>query len=287
MDKALSLLSSARYGNELIWHRIASHKVPLDKAALIFSIDVDVGNSNVGKINHGKNDRNLSFHLSEYTVGKFEEIAVPLLVKFFEEANVPATFALRGQLFEADTTLLDVLLESSVKHDIAAHGYYHRKFNELSRADAEKELKMISKSMKKSNITPKAFVFPRNSVAHLELLEKHGYLCYRDRGGFARNGMYVVRRGNLCDIHPSLFIDRYANAQLLIKMLDLSVSKRAPFHLWFHPRDFGPDSRDVWKNVRRTLQPFFNYAKDKEKKGVLAFHTMLSLTEQLRSSMVN
>jgi peptidoglycan/xylan/chitin deacetylase (PgdA/CDA1 family) len=273
--------------NNVLWHEIASHKVPLGKGALIVSIDIDVGNSGVGKLNHGKNDRNVNAHLSERAVGKFEEIAVPLLVEFFEETQVPATFAVRGQLLEVDASLLSILLECSVEHDIAAHGYYHREFSKLSKADAEKELEMISRRMKEFNIAPRTCVFPRNSVSHLELLEEHGYLCYRGRGGFLRNGMYVVRRGNLYDVHPSLFINRNANVQLLKKMLDLSISKRAPFHMWFHPLDFGPDIQNVERNISRTLQPFFSYAKTKEKDGLLAFHTMLSVVEQLQRGAGN
>jgi hypothetical protein len=278
-DKTLSFLSLS---SSLMWHKIGSQKLPLEKGTLVVSIDIDVGHSNVGKVNQGKNDRNVSSYLSERMVGKFEEVAVPLLARFFEEAQVPVTFAVRGQLLEVDAALLNSLLESSARIDIASHGYYHRAFNKLSIADAEKELGMISERMKEFNITPRSFIFPRNNVAHLKLLEKYGYLCYRGKGGLTRNGMYIVKKGDLFDVHPSLFINRNASLQLLRKLLSLSISKRAPLHLWFHPLDFGPVARDVTKNIALVLQPFFNYAKSEERNGLLAFHTMLSIAQQLQ-----
>jgi peptidoglycan/xylan/chitin deacetylase (PgdA/CDA1 family) len=283
-DRALSFLSLS---SNLLWHRIASYKVSLEKGTLIVSIDVDVGNGALGRLNQGQNDRNVSSCFSERAVGEFEEASVPLLMNLLEEVEVPATFAVRGQLLEVDNTLLDTLLESSVKHDIAAHGYYHMEFDKLSRVDTETELEMISQRMKEFNIAPKTFVFPRNRVAYLELLEERGYLCYRGAGGFAKNGMYIAKHGGLYDVHPSVFVNRNTNVKLLEKMLDLSISKSAPFHLWFHPLDFGPNERNVWKNINQTLRPFLAYSKLKERDGLLEFHTMRSIAEQLERSADN
>lgn len=283
-DKTLSLFLLSHH---LFWYQISSYRTLLQKGALIISIDIDVGDKRVGELNLGRNDRNVNFFLSEYEVGKFEEAAVPMLARFFEEITVPVTFAVRGQLLEVDSTLLNSLLDSSVNHDIAAHGFYHREFNKLSISEAEKELELFSQKMKPFGIAAKAFVFPRNSVAHLELLEKHGYICYRGKGGLEQDGMYIVRQGKLYDVHPSLFINRNTSVRLLKKMLDLSISKRAPFHLWFHPMDFGRSKSDTKKNIRRVLYPFLSYAKTKEKSGLLVFETMSSIAKQLPRSIDN
>lgn len=281
-DRAASFILLSHH---LLWYRITSYRTLFEKGILVVSIDIDVGHKAVGALNQGRNDRNVSSRLNEYALGKFEQYAVPLLADFLEDIQVPVTFAVRGQLLEVDATLLDLLLESSIKHDIAAHGYYHKDFKELSRGEAEEELGLISQRMEEFGINPKTFIFPRNSIAHLELLEKHGYLCYRGESGFAQDGIYIVKKGELYDVHPSLFIDRNASVRLLKKMLDLSISKKIPFHLWFHPLDFGPNEGDVKKNLRRTLYPFFKYAIAKERAGLLAFHTMSSITKQLRHSL--
>ena len=127
--------------------------------------------------------------------------------KAFNEFEFPATFALRGQLTEVENSIINPILESSTQHEIAAHGYSHKVFTALSELEAENELRMISAGMKKFGITPKSFVFPKNEVSHLQLLERFGYLSFRGRGNFFRDGMYVRKCGNLFDVHPSLFLE--------------------------------------------------------------------------------
>jgi len=162
----------------------------------IISVDVDVGDKELGVINDGKNDANVSSSTSEYLVGAIEERVLPLIVDLFDDFEIPVTFAIRGQLTEVDDSILDLILHSTVKHDIGAHGYYHRQFVNLSRTEAENELKMISVGMKNFGILPRSFVFPRNSVAHLELLEKYGYECYR---GYDLR-MCIEKKGQLYNI---------------------------------------------------------------------------------------
>ncbi len=87
-----------------------------------------------------------------------------------------------------------------------------RVFTALSELEAERELRMISAGMKKFGITPKSFVFPKNQVSHLQLLERYGYLSFRARGNFFRDGMYIRKYGNLFDVHPSLFSEFYYSA---------------------------------------------------------------------------
>jgi hypothetical protein len=126
---------------------------------LIISVDVDVGNKELGIINKGKNDANFNRNTSEYKIGEIEEFALPMFVETFNSFKIPASFAIRGQLTAVNGSVLGLLHGSSVKHDIAAHGYSHRKFTQLSREEAECELNMISQGMKKFGITPKTFVF--------------------------------------------------------------------------------------------------------------------------------
>lgn len=121
--------------------------------------------------------------MSECEVGQIDEATLPIFLSTFNENQTPVTFAIRGQLTEVNDSILELLLKSSVKHDIEAHGYYYRQFTNLSRIEAENELDLISTGMKKFGIVP-SFVFPSNHVAHLDLLEKYGYNCYRSRGGF-------------------------------------------------------------------------------------------------------
>lgn len=267
--------------------RLKEPKIQLENGMFIISIDVDVGSKELGVINKGKNDANVSSHISEYSVGEIEERALPLIINFFNDCEIPATFAIRGQLAEVDNSILVLLLKSPVKHDIGSHGYYHRAFKNLSQNEAEKELHMTSATMKKFGITPRSFVFPRNSIAHLDLLEKYGYKCYRGHssGSFLSDGMYVKKCGQLYDIHPSLFIGVGVNPVFAKRIIDVSCKRKLPCHFWFHPWNFGETKESIQRSISKWLFPLFEYAKKKVKSGTLTFETMLSVAEKVEKRL--
>lgn len=253
----------------------------LESGMLIISIDVDVGSKELGVINEGKNDADVNIHISEYSVGEIEERVLPLFLDLFNDFEIPVTFAIRGQLTEVDNSILELLLKSPVKHDIGAHGYYHKQFQKLSHNEAENELNMISVGMKKFDVTPRSFVFPGNSVAHLDLLEKYGYKCYRSYGDFMNDCMYIEKQGRLYDIHPSLYLDQSISSIFLKKILDIAIAKNLPFHIWFHLWNFGETKESTQRTINKAFIPLFKYAKQKEKSHMLTLETMLSATKKV------
>ena len=253
-------------------------KTKADVGSLIFSIDIDVGNEKLGEKNRGMNDQNVHDYLSESMVGRIEREAFPLFLRFFNDLEMPVTFAIRGQLTEVDRSIIPLILRSPIRHDVGAHGYYHRIFTSLSRSEANAELKMISMGMKKFGIRPKSFVFPKNRVAHLSLLTKWGYLCFRGYGDFIRDGMYLKKHGNsLYDIHPGLYLGKCYSSLFLKKITDIAIRNKMPLHVWFHLWDFGNSLESVNKMMSRALLPFLTYAKKKHRFGVLQFETMHSI----------
>jgi peptidoglycan/xylan/chitin deacetylase (PgdA/CDA1 family) len=250
-----------------------------DIASLIVSIDVDVGSSEVGLKNVGLNDRNVNDFLTEFAVGKIEEQIIPLLVQTFNEFQFPVTFALRGQLTEVENSIFNRILESSIDHEIAAHGYYHRTFTSLSQFEAEEELELISIGMKKFGVTPKSFVFPRNKVSHLKLLKRYGYLSFRAPGTLLRDGMYVRNCEGLFDVHPSLFSDFYSPF-FSKKIIDLAVKYKAPLHVWFHPWNLGQTPKAAAERITKGLVPLIEHAREKKKQGLLKYNTMYSITQE-------
>lgn len=259
-------------------------KMSLNKAMLIFSNDVDAGTPNLGVLNESKRDSDVNLHLSEYTVGKLEEMCIPLTLKVFDEFDIKMTFGVRGQLAEVSNKVLELIRDSSVKHDIGAHGYYHRKFTKLTSVEAEDELRLISEGFRKYGVIPKTFIFPRNCVAHLDLLEKHNYFCYRGHGSVTEDCMYIEKLGHLYNVHPSIFISRASNLHTLKKILDVSVERRLPLHVWFHFWGFGRDEESVSKTAAKLLIPFFQYAEEKRENGLLTFETMLSAAQKIERS---
>lgn len=266
----------------LLAYSIKKPKVQLEKGMFIVSIDVDVGSRKLGVINKGKNDQNIVQHMSEYRIGQIDEIAFPSFLETFNEFEIPVTFAIRGQLTEVNDSVLELLLKSPLKHDIGAHGYYHRKFTNLTQDEAENELNLVSESMKKLGITPRSFVFPAGRVAHLNLLEKHGYECYRSVGNFTKDCMNIEKQGRLYHVHPSLYLDQSMNSVLLEKILDLAIAKKLPFHIWFHLWNFGETKRSVQKTVDKVFSPLLKYVESKARSGLLDVETMLSATEKVK-----
>jgi len=251
----------------------------------IISIDIDVGNKILGSINGGKNDSNVNDYLSEYIVGKIEQMALPLFVDLFEKFSVPATFAVRGQLLDVDTSALKLLLDSSVRHDIGGHGYTHQSFQNLSPEEAENELDAISAGMKKIGVIPRSFIFPRNGVAHLNLLEKYGYKCYRNGGNFLLDSMNIRKRSELYEICPSLFLDKSATPLFLEKIVEVAVEKRAPLHFWFHLWNFGTTKESVQRCINRVFFPLLSFANEKADDHMLTIETMLSAASKIESGL--
>lgn len=250
-------------------------------AMFIISIDVDVGSKQLGVVNRGKNDANVNDKLSEHQIGDIEERAFPLFAEVFNDLEVPVTFAIRGQLTQLKNTILELLPRFSIKHDIGAHGFYHRTFTDLTRAEADNELHMISSGMKNFNIVPKSFVFPKNRVAHLDLLAKYGYKCYRGSSGFANDCMYIEKEDRLFDVHPSLYLDRVTTCSMFPrKILDIAIARKLPFHAWFHFWNFGETDELIKKSINNLILPLLKHAKEKEKSGALMFETMLSAVEK-------
>ena len=95
-------------------------RIQFKKAMFIISLDVDVGSKLVGLINTGKNDINVSRNLSGYSVGEIEQNVLPSLVDFFNNFEIPVTFAIRGRLMKVDTSIIEIILDSSVKHEMRA-----------------------------------------------------------------------------------------------------------------------------------------------------------------------
>jgi peptidoglycan/xylan/chitin deacetylase (PgdA/CDA1 family) len=279
MDKYVSFFSQLFH---FLAYSVKKPKMQLEKGMFIISMDVDVGSRELGVINKGKNDENVSRHMGEYRVGKTDEVAFPLFLSAFDDFEIPVTFAIRGQLTEVNDSILELFPKSSVKHDIGAHGYYHREFTNLSRNEAENELNLISKGMEKFGVIPRSFVFPRGGVAHLDLLERYGYECYRSVGNFMDDCMYIEKKGRLYNVHPSLYVDRTMSSIFLKKILDLAIAKKLPFHIWFHLWNFGETKGSMHRTINNVFYPLLRYAKKKEKSGLLDVETMLSATEKVR-----
>ncbi len=266
-------LTSTTY--HLANYSIKKPKNNLKKGALMFSIDVDAGDKRLGTLNGGKNDANVHSRLTEYQVGEIEEFALPMFINAFDNYEVPATFAIRGQLAELDFQVTNVF-GPKTNHEIASHTYYHKPFGSISLEEAEKELTLTSQGMTKLGLKPTSFIYPRNQINYLNLLPKYGYKTYRGLGKLKRDAMFIEQNGSLYNIYPSLYIDNHVSSYFLDKILAVAIRKKAPLHIWFHLWNFGEKQVDITKYLTNTFEPFLKQAQKKFNSGVLALETMSS-----------
>jgi hypothetical protein len=252
-----------------------------DKTMFIISVDVDVGCKQIGLLNKGENDANVNRYFSEFAIGKVEEIALPLFVDLFEKTGIPVTFAVRGQLVETHPESISCLLDSPIHHDIGSHGYSHKRFTLISEEEAEAEMNKTSAAFDRIGVTPKSFIFPRNCVNHLSALEKYGFKCYRSNGGgLLHDTMKIEKYGTLYNIYPSMLLDQNTDLFFIKHFLNVTLAKKGPLHFWFHTWNFGMNEKAIKNNLDRILYPLLEYAKQKERMGLLSFETMLSAADK-------
>jgi len=75
--------------------------------------------------------------------------------------------------------LLDMVKEYNT-HEIASHGFSHIPFDMLDKVDARTELSLVKDWAENNKIKCETLVYPRNAVAHPDLLKEYGILGYRD-----------------------------------------------------------------------------------------------------------
>ena len=231
--------------------------------------------------------------LDEHYLAKCAEIEtriVTSLLAQFERHEVPATWAFVARLLERDDAacaktaygervwyaphLIEAIKRSSVAHEFGTHAYAHRYFSTLSRAEAEAELADAKRVHAAAGLPFESLVFPRNDIAHLDVVAASGLRVYRglDRGWFMtardKGGKLAGRLAHLVDkalpIAPVpieaarhdglvelpsslLLLGRAGVRRAIPPRLMVEKARRGiaaardsgkTFHLWFHPSNF-------------------------------------------------
>lgn len=226
------------------------------------------------------------------------------LLRLFEEYRVPATWAIVGHLLTDDpeyraaypysgdwfTTadrnrkkrpeewlapeLIDDVASATVDHEIASHSYSHAVFSEIARDVAAAECELARVVGQENGYDLRSFVFPRNRVAHLDVIAEHGFDSYRGvhpdtlqvvpgvrglqmilgglTGVFAPPTVtpYVDEYG-LVNIPASFFLGGFRGkpwsgllsvsedpvVTLTKRGIDSAVEDGDVFHMWLHPHD--------------------------------------------------
>lgn len=144
-----------------------------------------------------------------------------MLIDLFDKYDIPATWAFVGHLFYdscSESThpvndltggadpysnqdvdplyyapdVIDMVEETDIDHDIGGHSFTHPEFTQIEESTARAELATMVDIAAERGIDISSFVFPRNSVAHINLLDEFGITSYRT-GTVGTN--YILRDG--------------------------------------------------------------------------------------------
>lgn len=208
------------------------------------------------------------------------------LLALFDKYEIGATWAVVGSLYENSNKTNPELwgapdlikkIKIHKQHEIGCHSYSHREFTKLTKREAEEEVKKCPKA--------KSFIFPRNKVAYLDLLRKHGYVSYRGYEPHLQNfqnskllkiieiadlllliphtsephkhkglinisgSMYFLSERGLRKHIPNNF--RYLKAK---RSINRAIKRKEIFHLWFHPIDLADNTKEQLSELEKILK---------------------------------
>ncbi len=188
-------------------------------------------------------------------------------------------------------SLVEKIRACRVPQEIGSHSFSHVIFSDpgCSRDTAASELAACVNAAHEIGIEPRVFAFPRNGVAHLDLLREFGFECYRgaaprwyERDEKPRAIARLVRLASvltaatppvvtvepgpngLWNVPASMMyfpnhglrrcIPVKRRVRRALKGIDAAVRKGQIFHLWFHPTNLADDPDAMFAGLRAILE---------------------------------
>lgn len=299
----------------------------LDKPQLIISMDTELlwGSTTIDKLNFLKSK------------GDLRKNTIYRLLRLFKKYKIPVTWAIVGHLFleKCDKSsclvwrnieehnyrrdwyidpfssikedpsyygsdIVESILNDPIDHEIGYHSFSHPRFNEISREMAEDELKEAKKIEKEWGIKLKSFVFPRDEIAHVDLLKQNGFEIYRGVKTRKYNPKQIlpVRKlqggidkviappveprwvDSIWAIPSSMF---FCDPQLKFSVLprakiglNRAINSNKVFHVFLHPWNLL-----LYNRLKDDLDEFLSYVSKKRDKGEVDVMTMGELADKL------
>jgi hypothetical protein len=206
------------------------------------------------------------------------------------------------------------ILNCAVPQEIGCHTFSHMKVGDpsCSRECFESDLIACQSEAKKLGVNLRSFIFPWNSVGHLDSLHRCGFIAYRgpSHSWFTNLPVSMRRLAHLLDhvllIPPPVVTASYEKGVWNLpasyfyacgagwgKMIPISlrlnkvkkglrqaVKKRRIFHLWFHPFNLVHNPQ-VWL---KGLENIFTEVNRYRKMGLLENPSMVELACELQRS---
>jgi hypothetical protein len=182
--------------------------------------------------------------------------------------------------------LVERILSSSVRQEIACHGFSHAGFGKYCTKDvAAAEVDACEEAMAPFGLKPTTWVFPGNDEGHFPILAEKGVRIVR---AFPRKlvniSLPLQRDDGMWAVHVSTGLSRgirwTVNQRLvrLKRLLDAATATKLAAHVWFHPAMPPSDMYDL-------LYPFLAYCAERRDRGKIDILTMEQLvvaTEKAR-----
>jgi peptidoglycan/xylan/chitin deacetylase (PgdA/CDA1 family) len=206
--------------------------------------------------------------------------------------------------------IVEKLLNCKVPQEVACHGFSHMIIGTqgCSREAFASELAACKLAARHFGVELRSFVYPRNAIAHVDVLAKYGYVAYRgvNKKWFIRlpaklqipayvlDYLFfpprVVRPGlhqGIWSFRDSYFYGHKKGVWRLVPVwwrvlmanrgLDAAVKKSGIFHLWFHEFNLASEPRSLLNG----LDSIFQRVQQLRHDGKLENLTMGDLAKRL------
>jgi len=198
------------------------------------------------------------------------------------------------------------ILECTVPQEIGSHTFSHIIVGDpdCRPEDFDSELRRCRQLAKSHGITLKSFVFPRNSVGHLNVLANNGFVAYRGRTPTGRLQSRPLLRelprslGAIWPIPTTPIFPRHieglwnipgtyyynprvwrfiSNRHRVNRQINQAIRQSGLVHMWFHAHDLASDPDKSLKG----LEAIFRKVNNLREKGNLDNPTMGELAGRL------
>jgi predicted deacetylase len=263
----------------------------MNAGQVIFSLDFELG--------WGHRESRPAYVDKLRTRGDLVRERITDLIGLFERYDIPATWAVVGKLVKSGNDpmfhapdLFETLLGSEPDHEIGLHSHGHRFYDQLSRSDAEADLKAGIDTLADWGCRPHSFVFPQNRVSHLDRLAAHDIRRYRTDSNQSRNILSRVTAPATFDFptkdkqpiaipssmflaarRPSWYRRRYA-----LRGLANAAEKLEIVHYWLHPHNVVTDD-----SLLDEIETLLAQSRSAADNGNVVINTMSEATATNRS----
>lgn len=220
---------------------------------------------------------------------ELERTIVARLLAMFRTHELPVTWAIVSRLLDdshgfdglrGDSScwyapdLIEAIREDPVDHEIATHGYGHIYFGESSAEEVRRDLLQAKAVHEDLGLAFSSLVFPRNQVAHLDIVAEVGVEVFRSQDAGVLDTVThrapalrplvnlidkalpaappvvrpVRREHGLIELPSSLLLIGRNGLRRVVTPTAMRTKLRAGldraaetgqlFHLWFHPSNF-------------------------------------------------